>query len=46
MMTAVRLDPVALIGLTLSAALLLLVPAGFATLEAGLLRPKNGASAA
>ena len=41
-----RLDPVALIGLTLSATLLLLVPAGFATLEAGLLRPKNGASAA
>lgn len=41
-----RLDPLALIGLTLSAALLLLVPAGFAMLEAGLVRPKNAASIA
>ncbi len=41
-----RPDPLGLIGLTVSAALLLLVPAGFAMMEAGVVRPKNAASVA
>jgi ammonium transporter len=42
----VRLDPLGLIGLLLSAALLLLIPAGLSMMEAGIVRPKNAASIA